>query len=145
MPCRMALLSRQKLDKETSTKSPDLRRCLGHNRILRRSMEIAHEDMKKAMMTMRVDDGPLDAKMETPPMSILRDQIASALKAVVRRRMPSDHDAKAVELTRVESNGPQSGEAPSVKTASVSSRSRRYAAKFTFGRKWEPSPVQLVT
>ncbi|OOF90543.1 hypothetical protein ASPCADRAFT_211952, partial [Aspergillus carbonarius ITEM 5010] len=37
-PCRMAVLSRDKLQKEASTKSPDLRRCLAHHHLLNRSI-----------------------------------------------------------------------------------------------------------
>ncbi|KAL2844168.1 hypothetical protein BJY01DRAFT_248289 [Aspergillus pseudoustus] len=44
---KLATLSKQKLSKETSTGDPDLRRCLGHHRLLRRSIQEAQEDMKR--------------------------------------------------------------------------------------------------
>ncbi|KAL2861931.1 hypothetical protein BJX68DRAFT_223517, partial [Aspergillus pseudodeflectus] len=44
---KLADLSKQKLWKETSTGDPDLRRCLGHHRLLRRSVQEAQEDMKR--------------------------------------------------------------------------------------------------
>ncbi|KAL3441294.1 hypothetical protein BJX65DRAFT_256086 [Aspergillus insuetus] len=44
---KLADLSKQKLWKETSTGDPDLRRCLGHHRLLRRSIQEAQEDMKR--------------------------------------------------------------------------------------------------
>ncbi|KAJ0421274.1 hypothetical protein BJY00DRAFT_110388 [Aspergillus carlsbadensis] len=44
---KLADLSKQKLWKEASTGDPDLRRCLGHHRLLRRSIQEAQEDMKR--------------------------------------------------------------------------------------------------
>ncbi|KAL3461162.1 hypothetical protein BJX64DRAFT_261430 [Aspergillus heterothallicus] len=44
---QLATLSKQKLSKEASTGDPDLRRCLGHHRLLRRSIQEAQEDMKR--------------------------------------------------------------------------------------------------
>jgi hypothetical protein len=44
---KLADLSKQKLWKEASTGDPDLRRCLGHHRLLRRSVQEAQEDMKR--------------------------------------------------------------------------------------------------
>ncbi|KAL4864880.1 hypothetical protein BDV12DRAFT_200694 [Aspergillus spectabilis] len=43
----LATLSKQKLRSETSTGDPDLRRCIGHHRLLRRSIQEAQEDMKR--------------------------------------------------------------------------------------------------
>ncbi|KAL2870141.1 uncharacterized protein BJX67DRAFT_307928 [Aspergillus lucknowensis] len=43
----LAALSKQKLSAETATGDPDLRRCLGHHRLLRRSMQETHDDMKR--------------------------------------------------------------------------------------------------
>jgi hypothetical protein len=40
-------LSKQKLRHETSTNDPDLRRCVGHHKILRRSVEETHKEMER--------------------------------------------------------------------------------------------------
>ncbi|KAL6231893.1 hypothetical protein BDW75DRAFT_31058 [Aspergillus navahoensis] len=44
---RLATLSKQKLFAEAATGDPDLRRCLGHHRLLNRSLDEAKEDMKR--------------------------------------------------------------------------------------------------
>ncbi|KAL5040931.1 hypothetical protein BDW71DRAFT_192799, partial [Aspergillus fruticulosus] len=44
---RVATLSKQKLSAEVASGDPDLRRCLGHHRLLTRSLYEAKEDMKR--------------------------------------------------------------------------------------------------
>ncbi|KAL4914587.1 hypothetical protein BDW62DRAFT_190149 [Aspergillus aurantiobrunneus] len=43
----LAILSKQKLYREASTGDPDLRRCIGHHRLLRRTLQEAKDDMKR--------------------------------------------------------------------------------------------------
>ncbi|KKK26077.1 hypothetical protein ARAM_005916 [Aspergillus rambellii] len=55
MPCRIAIMSKNKLHKEAAAKDPDLRRCLGHHRLLRRSIQEAHSEMQKYMASVRLE------------------------------------------------------------------------------------------
>ncbi|KAH8429819.1 uncharacterized protein LDX57_007490 [Aspergillus melleus] len=156
LSCRMVLLSRDKLERETSARSPDLRRCLAHDRVLRRSVEIAQNDMKKAIAALQVDDSDseeeFDPGAETAPVTIIRDQIANVVKSMVRRRSPerssssSEKIRSKPELVRVSSNSSSKSSSSTItisKAPSFSSVSRRYAARLGLGRRLcAPSPVQ---
>lgn len=96
-PCRIAIISRDKLKKETSSKTPDLRRCVAHNSLLRRSMGEAHHNIRRRMASLRFgdddddeddEDGP-DMPSQTPsesPSSIIRNTITTAVKAMAHRQ-----------------------------------------------------------
>lgn len=157
LPCRMVVLSRDKLQRESSARSPDLRRCLAHDQVLRRSIKIAQKDMKKAMAALLVDDSDseeeFDPGSETPPVAIIRDQIANAVKSFVRRRSPEratsssavEKERTKSELARVSSNSSSKSSTSTTSVTSFSSKSRRYAARFGLGRRLcSPSPVQTV-
>ncbi|PKY07102.1 hypothetical protein P168DRAFT_88138 [Aspergillus campestris IBT 28561] len=123
-PSHMAALSRTKLHKETSARDPDLRRCLGHHRLLRRSVHLAQDDMQKAMISFQTGPDPEYASdsdsdsddeefddyylskqqptshpREGPP---LRDQIASVVKAMVRRKLSTSSTVTAAAATEKE-------------------------------------------
>ncbi|PLB37135.1 uncharacterized protein BDW47DRAFT_126594 [Aspergillus candidus] len=126
-PTHMAALSRTKLHKETSARDPDLRRCLGHHRLLRRSVHLAQEDMQKAVISFQTgpDPGyasgsdsdsddeefddyylskqqPTSHPREGPP---IREQIASAVKAMVRRKLSTSSTVTPVALSEKEDAG----------------------------------------
>ncbi|KAI9044709.1 uncharacterized protein KD926_011679 [Aspergillus affinis] len=152
LSCRMVILSRDKLQHETSARSPDLRRCLAHDRVLRRSVEIAQKDMKKAIAALHIDDSDseeeFDPGAETAPVTIIRDQIANAVKSMVRRRSPeraSEKSRSKPELARVSSNSSSKSSSSTTtlsKVPSFSSVSRRYAVRLGLGRRLcSPSPA----
>ncbi|KAL5357332.1 hypothetical protein BJX96DRAFT_144280 [Aspergillus floccosus] len=167
MPCRMAMVSRDKLQKETSAKSPDLRRCLGHQRLFRRSIEIAHEDMRRTMATFQLDDSDDDSDDDfyTAPISPIRVQITNAMKAMVKRRTSSQPrpveshppSEEPVRMIRVSSKSNESLNTPlsspsthdltlhqTSSAPSLPSRGRRYASKLGFARRlWSPS-IQAI-
>ncbi|KJK61926.1 hypothetical protein P875_00086536 [Aspergillus parasiticus SU-1] len=94
IPSRMAMLSRDKLERETAAKNPDLRRCLSHQRLLRRSIEAAQEDMRKAMASFKLEDSDdedeiLGDDYDSSPSPMIREQITRAVKAMVKRRATS--------------------------------------------------------
>lgn len=150
LSCRMAMLSRDKLERETAAKNPDLRRCLGHQRLLRRSIEAAKEDMRKAMASFKLEDSDdedeiLEDDYEPSPSPMIREQITRAVKAMVRRRAvsqvsESDNANTAPQIMRVSSNNESSYDLslkqPNVyyKTPSVTTKRRKPATKFTFTR-----------
>ncbi|KAL4893242.1 hypothetical protein BDV59DRAFT_177842, partial [Aspergillus ambiguus] len=159
MPCRMAKLSHDKLQREAGAKSPDLRRCLGHQRLLRRSIEVAQEDMRKTVASFQLDDSDDDSDDDfyEVPSSPIREQITNAMKAMVKRRTSSQgrglHDstppAEPVKMIRVssKSNDRHSATLSSPSTdnlslhrtssePSLSSRGRRYASKLGFSRRF---------
>ena len=161
LPCRMVVLSRDKLQRESSARSPDLRRCLAHDQVLRRSIKIAQKDMKKAMAALLVDDSDseeeFDPGSETAPVTIIRDRIASVVKSFVRRRSPersasppsppppssAEKDRPKLELSRVSSSNSTKSSSSTTPVTSLSSRSRRYAARLGLGRRLcSPSAVQ---
>lgn len=167
MPCRMAMMSRDKLQKETAAKSPDLRRCLGHQRLFRRSIEVAHEDMRKTMASFRLDDcdEEFDDDFYETPFSPIREQITNAVKAIVKRRASSQPrpvnshppSEEPVRMIRVSSKSNDSLNTPlsspsthdltihrTSSAPSLPSRGRRYASKLGFARRlWSPS-VQAI-
>ncbi|KAI9369652.1 hypothetical protein BJX61DRAFT_518671 [Aspergillus egyptiacus] len=63
-PAHLASLSKRKLALETATPDPDLRRCLGHHRLLRRSIVEAQAAMRRYMdevLESDSDDDDLDS------------------------------------------------------------------------------------
>jgi hypothetical protein len=127
LPCRIAIISRDKLRKETSTKNPDLRRCVAHNSLLRRSMEEAHHNIRKRMASLRFedddDDGP-DMPTQSPS-SIIRNTITAAVKAMAHRR-------RSEGLGQMASSRELDGDRP------VSRYRRYYAPRLVSGRKLFP-------
>ncbi|KAE8421959.1 hypothetical protein BDV36DRAFT_246340 [Aspergillus pseudocaelatus] len=150
LSCRMAMLSRDKLERETAAKNPNLRRCLGHQRLLRRSIEAAQEDMRKAMASFKLEDSDdedeiLEDDYEPSPSPVIREQITRAVKAMVRRRATSqvyesDNANTAPQMMRVSSKNESSYDLslrqPNAyyKTPSVTTKRRKPATKFTFTR-----------
>ncbi|KAE8369741.1 hypothetical protein BDV27DRAFT_120429 [Aspergillus caelatus] len=148
--CRMAMLSRDKLERETAAKNPNLRRCLGHQRLLRRSIEAAQEDMRKAMASFKLEDSDdedeiLEDDYEPSPSPVIREQITRAVKAMVRRRATSqvyesDNANTAPQMMRVSSKNESSYDLslrqPNAyyKTPSVTTKRRKPATNFTFTR-----------
>ncbi|KAE8137973.1 hypothetical protein BDV38DRAFT_245983 [Aspergillus pseudotamarii] len=150
LSCRMAMLSRDKLERETAAKNPNLRRCLGHRRLLRRSIEAAQQDMRKAMASFKLEDSDdedeiLEDDYEPSPSPIIREQITRAVRAMVRRRAvsqvsESDNANTAPQMMRVSSKNESSYDLslrqPNAyyKTPSVTTKRRKPATKFTFTR-----------
>ncbi|OJJ50680.1 hypothetical protein ASPZODRAFT_126605 [Penicilliopsis zonata CBS 506.65] len=71
MPYRLTVLSRGKITHEARSADPDLRRCLGHLHIHRRSMEWADEDVRQRLSAIELDSEeelegtrPVDPEME---------------------------------------------------------------------------------
>ncbi|OGM50960.1 hypothetical protein ABOM_000509 [Aspergillus bombycis] len=163
LPCRMAVLSRDKLEREAAAKNPDLRRCLGHQRLLRRSIEAAQEDARKAMASFRLEESDEDEifeeDFEAPPSPMIREQITKAVKAMVKRRAASqahetdNGNAAAPQLMRVSSKNDSSCDLSArppnafYKTPSVTTKRRKPTTRFTLTRLlWSSSsqPVQTM-
>ncbi|RAH44531.1 uncharacterized protein BO95DRAFT_170427 [Aspergillus brunneoviolaceus CBS 621.78] len=104
IPTHIVLLSRNKLQRETATKSPDLRRCLAHQRLLHRSIEAAQQAVRAQMAAFSLEDeDTIDEEEEfddprsytsSPiqtalPVTVIREQITGAVRAMVRRRSAS--------------------------------------------------------
>ncbi|RAL07874.1 uncharacterized protein BO97DRAFT_446543 [Aspergillus homomorphus CBS 101889] len=104
IPTHIVLLSRNKLQRETATKSPDLRRCLAHQRLLHRSIQAAQQAVRAQLAAATLEDEdaideeeeyedqystPSSSPSETAPVTVIREQITGAVKAMVRRRAAS--------------------------------------------------------
>ncbi|KAE8385707.1 hypothetical protein BDV23DRAFT_164499 [Aspergillus alliaceus] len=151
-PCRMVILSHDKLHRESAAKNPDLRRCLGHQRLLRHSIEVAQKDMKKAMAPFRLDDsgkeddGISGDGFSNSPSPIIREQITKAVKAMVKRRAASqtrepDNTNAAPRLIRMSTKNTSSCELASsrqpntfYKVSSVTTKRSKPSISFAFTR-----------
>ncbi|PYI08768.1 hypothetical protein BO78DRAFT_468264 [Aspergillus sclerotiicarbonarius CBS 121057] len=144
-PCRMAALSRDKLQKEASTKSPDLRRCLAHHRLLNRSIEAAQQDVRRRMAKVSLEGedeiAPYNPPTEATAVPIIRVQITNAVRAMVKRRAADQEVAR----------GPAGADKAASKSSSSSSssssstrKSLRNVPRVVFGRRRWPlyGPLQ---
>ncbi|EAL85368.1 hypothetical protein KXX16_005455 [Aspergillus fumigatus] len=92
LPCRIAIISRNKLRKESLAKNPDLRRCAAHNSLLRRSMEEAHHNIRKRLSSLSLEHDEVDGPVMIPQIpsesqsSIIRSTINAAVKAMTCRQ-----------------------------------------------------------
>ncbi|KOC14525.1 glycosyl hydrolase family 71 protein [Aspergillus flavus AF70] len=150
IPSRIALLSRDKLERETAAKNPDLRRCLGHQRLLRRSIEAAQEDMRRAMASFKLEDSDdedeiLGDDYDSSPSPMIREQITRAVKAMVKRRATSqvhetDNANSTPQLMRESSKKESSCDLSSrqhnayYRAPSVTTGRRKHNTKFAFTR-----------
>ncbi|KAL4786588.1 hypothetical protein BJX76DRAFT_354953 [Aspergillus varians] len=60
----LAALSKQKLYNEASTRDPDLRRCIGHHRLLHRSIQEVKDDMKRYLEDVLESESDSDSEDE---------------------------------------------------------------------------------
>lgn len=56
MSYRLMTMSRGQLERQAALKEPDLRRCVGHAGLHRRSMELAHRDLMRLIESFAMDD-----------------------------------------------------------------------------------------
>ncbi|RAL10311.1 uncharacterized protein BO97DRAFT_372843, partial [Aspergillus homomorphus CBS 101889] len=94
IPGKLAAISRGKLQRETESQTPDLRRCLGHHHIFRRCVAAEEEDNARYRRE-TYDEDDLDGEFHHHHSSTsrnnsgstpIRTQITKAVKAMVRRR-----------------------------------------------------------
>ncbi|KAE8350340.1 hypothetical protein BDV28DRAFT_43134 [Aspergillus coremiiformis] len=164
LPCRMAMLSRDKLQREAAAKNPDLRRCVGHQRLLRRSIEVAHEDMKKAVASFQLedsddeDDGIPTEDFSNSPSPMIREQITKAVKAMVKRRAATPvhqktNNSSTASLIRLPTKNDSRCDMSSSKpvdpfynTPSVTTKRRKPTTRFAFTRRlWSSSGQSVPT
>ncbi|GIJ90573.1 hypothetical protein Asppvi_009531 [Aspergillus pseudoviridinutans] len=132
LPCRIAIISRDKLRKETSAKNPDLRRCVAHNSLLRRSMEETHSNIRKSMTSLRFEDdeddspGMITQSPSQSPSSIIRSTINSAVKAMAHRRRSEDLVGLASTSQEPDGKKPMNDYRRYYATRLVSGRKRRH-------------------
>ncbi|BCR87284.1 uncharacterized protein ACHE_31271A [Aspergillus chevalieri] len=105
-PSKLALLSHHKLQQESSAEEPDLRRCLGHNAVLSKTMTAARRDFSRYRKTSSSSrfyeddgvDGYINRKEDQG--SVVRAQLAKAVRGWIRRRsMAADANAKITTTT----------------------------------------------
>ncbi|KAB8232880.1 uncharacterized protein BDW43DRAFT_300647 [Aspergillus alliaceus] len=86
----LAVISQGKLRKESISRTPDLRRCLGHNGVFRRCMKAAQEAASEPILTScgessKGASSTITTKHESTTRHI-RSQITTALGAMTHRR-----------------------------------------------------------
>ncbi|ODM21448.1 hypothetical protein SI65_02292 [Aspergillus cristatus] len=105
-PSKLALLSHHKLRQESSAEEPDLRRCLGHNAVLSKTITAARRDVSHYRKTSSSSrfyeddgvDGYINRKEDQG--SVVRAQLAKAVRGWIRRRsMAADANAKTTTTT----------------------------------------------
>ncbi|KAB8075367.1 hypothetical protein BDV29DRAFT_155721 [Aspergillus leporis] len=106
----LAVISQGKLQKESISRTPDLRRCLGHHGVFRRCMKAAQEATSQPIQAPRGDNGEgatLDnsAKHDSPVPPI-HYQITRAIKAMTQRRHAGALNQTANELVQVPAHSP---------------------------------------
>ncbi|PYH76763.1 hypothetical protein BO82DRAFT_436361 [Aspergillus uvarum CBS 121591] len=121
IPTHIVLLSRNKLQRETATRSPDLRRCLAHQRLLHRSIEAAQLAVRAQMAAFSLEDeDAIDEEEEfddprsytsspvetAPPVTVIREQITGAVRAMVRRRSASASASTSTSTSTSSAGGP---------------------------------------
>lgn len=108
-PSKLALLSHHKLQQESSAEEPDLRRCLGHNAVLSKTMTAARRDVSHHRRSSRFSedngvDGYISRKEDQG--SVVRAQLAKAVRGWIRRRSMADANAKTTTATTTETKTP---------------------------------------
>lgn len=90
-PGKLALLSHRKLQHECAADEPNLRRCVGHHAVLSNTISAVRDQYKRSVRF--VEDDEVDTtyrikskKGEENSVSVIRGQIAKAVKAIVPRR-----------------------------------------------------------
>ncbi|OJJ68846.1 hypothetical protein ASPBRDRAFT_46123 [Aspergillus brasiliensis CBS 101740] len=143
-PCRMAVLSRDKLQKEASTKNPDLRRCLAHHTLLNRSLEAAQQDVRRRMAAFHLDEEDDDdfttsyhsTPNEATAVPLIRVQITNAVRAMVKRRSADSQQNETLRgLTRVSAHADKAG---SSQSSSNSMKGLKRVPRVVFGRRRWP-------
>lgn len=90
-PYHVAMLSCDKLSQEAENKEPDLRRCIGHGRLMNLSVGMAHEDAKNALTSTYIDeiDPEKEANLDDIPFvttaSYPKRTFLSAIRHYIRR------------------------------------------------------------
>ncbi|KAK1147424.1 hypothetical protein N8T08_001506 [Aspergillus melleus] len=107
-PGKLAAISQNKLQRESMSHSPDLRRCLGHHDVYRKSVKAAQENARQRIDAMSGEEEavsgetPINTSRDETLMPHFRAQITNAVKAMVRRRYhtgaPETTEPKVQEL-----------------------------------------------
>lgn len=90
-PYHVAMLSCDKLSQEAENKEPDLRRCIGHGRLMNLTVGLAHEDAKNALTSTYIDeiDPEKEADLDDTPLvttsAYPKRNFFSALRQYIRR------------------------------------------------------------
>ncbi|PYH40561.1 uncharacterized protein BP01DRAFT_361147 [Aspergillus saccharolyticus JOP 1030-1] len=112
IPGKLAAISRGKLQRETESQTPDLRRCLGHHHIFRRCVAAEEEDNARYRRETYFDDDDLDGeyhhhstnRRHNSESTPIRTQITKAVKAMVRRRDAENNAVPDNGLVRMASS-----------------------------------------
>lgn len=87
----VAMLSCDKLNQEAENKEPDLRRCIGHGRLMNLTVGMAHEDAKNALTSTYIDeiDPEKEADLDDTPLvttsAYPKKSFLSAIRQCIRR------------------------------------------------------------
>ncbi|RAK77169.1 uncharacterized protein BO72DRAFT_114305 [Aspergillus fijiensis CBS 313.89] len=121
IPGKLAAISRGKLQRETESQTPDLRRCLGHHHIFRRCVAAEEEDNARYRRETyeEDDDGEYYHRHSTSrrdsDSTPIRTQITKAVKAMVRRRDADNNSMPDNGLVRMSSNRASEKSRPSIR------------------------------
>ncbi|KAI9041157.1 uncharacterized protein KD926_007268 [Aspergillus affinis] len=160
-PGKLAAISQSKLQRESMSHSPDLRRCLGHHDVYRKSVKAAQENARQRIDAMSGEEEavsgetPSNVSRDETLMPHFRSQITNAVKAMVRRRYhtgaPETPEPK-LHVPKLQEAKPQEFKVQAIpvvaegspRMVTVSKRSRRHASWFLPGRKNLAQSNQLI-
>ncbi|KAH8423321.1 uncharacterized protein LDX57_001079 [Aspergillus melleus] len=160
-PGKLAAISQSKLQRESMSHSPDLRRCLGHHDVYRKSVKAAQENARQRIDAMSGEEEavsgetPINTPRDETLMPHFRAQITNAVKAMVRRRYPTgapETTEPKVQEPKVQEIKLQEAKLQAIpvvaqgspKMVTVIKRSRRHASWLLPGRKNLAQSSQLI-
>ncbi|GIJ99321.1 hypothetical protein Aspvir_001451 [Aspergillus viridinutans] len=155
VPCKVANMSHDKLQQEAACPSPNLRRCIGHTAVFRKSMEATQAERRRQMhhLSYYEDDGPSYGANDRTEMDIsaIREQVARTVKAMIRRRsiastpqgLESEKSNALLRVSARKSHENDTLQQTTEKRNKFAAKSRKYASMLVPGRRMFtfPSPI----
>ncbi|KAE8144913.1 hypothetical protein BDV25DRAFT_165823 [Aspergillus avenaceus] len=131
----LAVLSQGKLQRETKSHTPDLRRCLGHHGIFHKCVKAAQDEARQSIHTRFCENIAEDSRNSSTEhestASPIRAQITRAIKAMSQRRSSGASASPQNELIQVPPYDPP-------KRTNLAVLRRLYEAKLIPGQKVLP-------
>lgn len=156
VPYKVANMSHDKLQQETASPSPNLRRCVGHTAVLRNTMEATQKERRHQMhrLSYYEDNGPNYGANDTTEMDIFafREQVSRIVKTMIRRRSVTgtprgSGSEKANSLARTSSHGSHKSDTfqrATEKKNRFATKSRKYASMLVPGRRMFTCPSSIL-
>ncbi|KAL4888252.1 hypothetical protein BDV59DRAFT_189000 [Aspergillus ambiguus] len=134
---RLAVISIGKLQKESSSQAPDLRRCIGHHGIFRQCVIAEQEQHERRSRAMTVKENAscdvnayLESEQDGFGATPIRSQITRVVRAMAQRRSPSAQNTQ----NALGGDRKQDREGFNTQKISLAIRTRQRASRLLPGR-----------